>query len=96
MHQQEIQTDKEEDPAENAIKNTLDLAKQQKKSFRLKVLSLLFLYIAIKAVYGIFFDTSIPSNYNNLPMVVVYTLLIIYIIFSFLFALKVFHKNNHS
>lgn len=92
MKSEDSQNESDENVVE-AVKNTIDLAKLQKKKRRRKLIALLMLYIALKAVYGIFIDTTMPSNYNNLPMYVVYTLLGVYIMITRLILYKAFRKN---
>ena len=76
-----------------AVKNTILMAKSEKKRTFKKELSILFIYIALKAIVATSFDTN-PSSYNHLPMFVVRTLLLIYIIFTIFFTIHSFKKDK--
>ena len=92
MKSDDTQIETSDEKAEEAVKNTISLAKLQKKRLRMKIISLFMVYIALKAVYGIFFDTS-ASSYNNLPMILVYVLLAIYILITGIVVFKAFIKG---
>lgn len=76
-----------------AVKNAIMLAKLQKNRIKMKIVSVVMIYIAFKAIFGIFIDNSIPSSYNNLPMFVVYILLVIYIVIAGIVFYKAFRKH---
>ena len=90
MRAGENQVDANED---EAVKNTLTLAKNKKRKLFQKELSILLIYIGLKAVAAIYSNSN-PSSYNNLPMMIVYMLLFIYIIFTIGLTIYAFKKDK--
>lgn len=92
MKSEDTQRETSDEKDVEAVKNAIMLAKLQKNRIKMKIVSVVMIYIAFKAIFGIFIDKSIPSSYNNLPMFVVYTLLVIYIVIAGIVFYKAFRK----